>query len=72
MNAIHREFDADWYTTRLECARNWVSERIIDIVAAYQTADSAGNRPANYDTVIAELNGLFNHLSNLDPPPALL
>jgi hypothetical protein len=68
-HAIHNEFDADWYETRTRAARNWLSERIIDIIAAYNTAENNGNVPANAQQILLEIDLMYKQLSDIKAPP---
>ncbi|KAH6714756.1 hypothetical protein BKA61DRAFT_575468 [Leptodontidium sp. MPI-SDFR-AT-0119] len=67
-HAIHNEFDADWYEARTQRARNWVLNRILDIIIAYNIAENNGHILANAQSVLLEMDLMFAQLSDIKPP----
>lgn len=71
LNAVHREFDYDWYQTRSNAARDWVADRIIDIVARYTqyNSDNNGDSAPQERRVYSMLNRYYDRLDEIKPPP---
>ncbi|KAL5331034.1 hypothetical protein ACEPPN_000563 [Leptodophora sp. 'Broadleaf-Isolate-01'] len=67
-HAIHNEFDTDWYEARTQLARNWVPNRILDIIIAYNIAENNGHILANAQSVLLEMDLMFAQLSGIKPP----
>ena len=70
MHAIHQQFDNDWYETRALAARNWVTERIVQIIERYSAFEAQnGQSPANMRRLFRELGRLQDMLTDIRAPP---
>jgi hypothetical protein len=71
MAAIHREFNINWYRRAADLARTWMTDRLIDIIAAFNLAANVNppRLPPNWRSVNETLQEIYGQLHHIQPPP---
>lgn len=70
-HSLHEEFSSLWYAARTTRARDWVQDRVVQIVQAftdYRSLNGAAHPAA--DRVLHEAGRLQDQIIYIEPPPA--